>query len=481
MAYGKSKTEPWEHQERGYELAMAHQGVGIWFDMGCGKSKLTVDLTHNTRSQFTLIVCPKKAVDGVWPEEFDVHCADPDTNVLALAGKESTDKKAKKLREALDASARSKNPLVLVINYDSVWRGELGKLIMKVKWGLIACDEIHRIKSHSGKASKYMGKLAEINVTAKRIGLSGTPMPHSPLDAFGVWRFLNVEIFGKYWTPFRSRYAVVGGPNNNWVQGYKNIDELTDKIAPYSIYVKSEDVQDLPETQDIPLVYEMEPKQKKIYDEFEAEMVAEVDDEVMSASNALVKMLRLQQIASGFAVDDEGRVTDLSKGKQELLADLLEDLTNEPVVVFCQFKEDLRRIKETAESAGREYFEISGSRSDLQEWKKYIREKNSPPVLGVQIQSGGEAIDLTLAHYFVYWTTGVRLGMYSQSRKRGHRPGQKKKVFFYTLAAKGTVEESIARALKRRKKMIDGILEKMGRRFADLFMKAQPKEEIDNG
>ncbi len=480
--YGKSKTKPWEHQEQGYELAMRLDGSGIWFDMGCGKTKVAVDVHHNISSWLTLVVCPKKAIDSVWPEEFETHCASTNTTVLALGGKEPTSKKAEMLERAIKQAVLDKRSLIVIINYDAVWRGELGKLISRIKWQLIIADEIHRIKSHSGKASKFMARLAWMPHRPKLIGLSGTPFPHSPLDAFGVCRFLDVSIFGKYWTPFRSRYAVCGGPHNNWVKGYKNIDELTKKVAEISISVRSEDVQDLPEFQDIPLTYEMNPKQKKIYEEFEAEMIAETDNDVMTASNALVKMLRLQQIASGFAVDDQKVITNLSHGKSELLAELLEDLPREPLVVFCQFREDLRRIAETAVDAKRGYFEISGRRDDLTEWKEAVREARESvddlepkpfPVLGVQIQSGGEAIDLTLARYCVYWTTGVSLGKYAQSRKRVHRPGQEFTVFYYTLAAKGTVEESIARSMKRRKKMIDGILDKMGPKYAELFNKGQ--------
>ncbi len=467
---------------------MRLDGSGIWFDMGCGKTKVAVDVHHNTDSRLTLIVCPKKAVESVWPDEFEVHCASTNTTVLALGGKEPTSKKAKTLEDAAKSAIMDGRSLMVIINYDAVWRGELGKLISRIKWQLIIADEIHRIKSHSGKASKFMARLAWMPHNPKRIGLSGTPFPHSPLDAFGVCRFLDVSIFGKYWTPFRSRYAVCGGPHNNWVKGYKNVNELTKKVAAISISVRSEDVQDLPQFQDIPLTYEMNPKQKKIYDEFEAEMIAETDNDVMTASNALVKMLRLQQIASGFAVDDQKVITNLSHGKSELLAELLEDLPKEPLVVFCQFREDLRRISETAQGsetvkgAERGYFEISGRHDDLKEWKGAVKEARDSaggmepkpfPVLGVQIQSGGEAIDLTLARYCVYWTTGVSLGKLVQSRKRVHRPGQEFKVFYYTLAARGTVEESIARSMKRRKKMIDGILDKMGPKYAELFKKGQ--------
>ena len=47
------------------------------------------------------------------------------------------------------------------------------------------------------------------------IGGTGTLLPHSPLDAFAIYRAVDPGVFGTHYIPFRSRYAVLGGFEGN--------------------------------------------------------------------------------------------------------------------------------------------------------------------------------------------------------------------------------------------------------------------------
>ena len=116
--------------------------------------------------------------------------------------------KAKKL-ESLDNAVAVVKPLVVVINYEAAWRAGVAERLEKIKWSSIVFDECHKLKSHNGKASKWFAKLVEKNQSALRIGLSGTPLSNSPLDAFGIFRALASGVFGRSWTKFRSRYAMM--------------------------------------------------------------------------------------------------------------------------------------------------------------------------------------------------------------------------------------------------------------------------------
>src|SRR5207302_255726 len=84
--------------------------------------------------------------------------------------------------------------LAFVLNYDSAWRSPFAEWALKQKWDLVVADEIHRCKAPGGKASRFLARLGK--AARFRLGLSGTPMPHSPLDVYAYYRFLDPRIFG---------------------------------------------------------------------------------------------------------------------------------------------------------------------------------------------------------------------------------------------------------------------------------------------
>jgi len=169
----------------------------------------------------------------------------------------------------------------------------------------------------------------------------------------------------------------------------------------------------------------------------------------VTAANALVKLLRLQEITSGYL--DAQPIGD---SKKKLLADVLEDFDpREPLVIFARFTNDLRAIKEVAESQGRTYAELSGHANELSQWQ--IGNKD---VLGVQIKSGREGVDFTRARYSIYYSLGFSLGDYEQSIKRLDRPGQVREGMYIHLLAKNTVDFKVMEALEKRQEVVSSVL-----------------------
>ncbi len=467
--YGVSKTSPWVHQRNALDYAMRTPAVGLWYDMGTGKSKIAVDLIRNTNAKRTVILCPKSVID-VWPKQFETHCADPVPRILTFKKSWGSVKKAAVLEEAL----KDPSPLVVVLNYESARMHPLGPkigksgrmdqanlgLFLNTKWDIVICDEAHRVKSYSSKISKFawhLGKRAE-----RRVGLSGTPIPHSPLDAFGVYRFLDPAIFGVYYTPFRARYAIMGGFTGLEVRGFQNLDELTDKMNTIALTVKASDVLDLPEVRDIWLWCELGAKARKAYDELEQELITYIEGEEITLSNMLVKSLRLQQITGGAVNSDEGNKIEVDDSKKQVLSDLLEDIPpDDPVVVFGRFSHDLEMAhrccyteRKGKRTYTRNFYELSGKQNQLAEWQA----ATDGGVLAVQIQSGGVGVDLTRSRYCVYYSTGFSLGDYLQSRARVHRPGQDRNVVYYHLGARNTIDITVAKALEKKEDLVESVL-----------------------
>jgi SNF2 family DNA or RNA helicase len=239
-------------------------------------------------------------------------------------------------------------------------------------------------------------------------------------------------------------------------------DEITEKLDSHSWRVTADEVLDLPDAIHEVIPVELGNKTTRFYTALEHEMTAAIEAGTVTVSNALTKLLRLQQATGGYArTEESGNVLiDGTPIKAAMLEDLLEDLpATEPFVVFCRFRSDLNEIAALSRRLGRQYAELSGERRDLASWQE-----GHATILGVQIQSGGAGIDLTRAAYCCYYSLGFSLGEYEQSLARLRRPGQTRCVRYYHMVAKGTVDEQVYEALSERRSVVDAVLQKLSPR-----------------
>jgi SNF2 family DNA or RNA helicase len=451
------KTRAWPHQLAAIHKYNEKGNLLFHHGMGCGKTKQIIDIIGQNNYKLTLIVCPKSVIP-VWPEEFAKH-GDGRTSVLCLDQK-NTKLKATAAAAEIERANIVQSPIVLVINYDSVWLEPLGSLLMKVQWDLIVCDESHRIKSISGKASRYMGRIGK--KAKHRACLTGTPMPHSPLDIYAQYRFLDPTVFGTSYIFFRNQYAIMGGfrpagaQQGVQVLKFINLDQLSTKMYSIGHHVtKQEVLKDLP-----PVTHQyhrviLGEAERRAYDQMETNFIAEVNGGVVTAQNALAKLTRLQQIASGFGVDEATEDTKpIGSSKKNDLTDLLEGIDKEEsVVIFCRFRYDIDQCHKSCYKNKRASYELSGSKNELNIWKQA-----KGAALVVQIQAGSEGIDLTLANYAIYYSLTFSLGTYEQSLARLDRPGQKNAVTYMHLIASNTVEDKIYAALRTKKNVVDRVV-----------------------
>ena len=444
--YRGTTTASWQHQREALAFVKDKPGSMLAMEMGTGKTKVAIDLmdTHDYRR--VLIICPLSVVSGVWPGEFAKHSPSPWT-VLPLANGSVKDKQAK-AEAALLKSERA----AVVINYESVWREPFGSWAKKQPWDLVVYDESHKLKTPRGDASWYCARLSD--KVPQRLALTGTPMPHSPEDIYAQYRALDKGIYGTSYARFKARYVVMGGWNNQEVVGYQNQEEFQEKFYSIAYRVEAADVLDLPPLLSVTRTCELGPKARKLYRTLERDFIAYVEEGQITAVNTLSQLLRLQQMTSGYAHTEDDRDVEVDTTKAALLADLLEDMGKEPVVVFARFKHDLKVAHRVAHRLGRQSHEISGARKELSLWNE------GGGVLAVQIQSGGLGIDLTKARYAVYYSLGFSLGDYLQSRARLHRPGQTRPVEIIHLVAAHTVDEKVMAALAAREQVVESIMQR---------------------
>jgi SNF2 family DNA or RNA helicase len=449
------RTRPWRHQVAALRFALdkfaaGMHGLLLAMGMGTGKSLVALILILWLRARRVLICAPLRVVP-VWVTQFERHVeaavvvAALDEDVGGVAKKMEIAAAKMRLAETLDA------PFVAVINYDSAWREPFASWAEKQRWDLVILDEAHRIKAPGGKASLFFKRLRKF--AAYRLALTGTPLPHGPMDIYAQFRFLDTTIFGPSFSAFRTKYAVMGGYHNKQITGFQKLDELERLMSRITFRVGKE-VLDLPPATHVTYHCDLCPEARRVYKDLEEDFVAEVRDGVVTAANALVKLTRLQQVANGVVRTDNGIEHRIDDAKRKLLADTLEDMGNdEPVVVFCRYHLDLDAVHEACQAVGFESLELSGRRDELAHWQN-----GAGQVLAVQISAGGVGVDLTRARFSVYYSLGFSLGDYDQSLARIHRPGQTRPVEHVHLVARSTVDVKIMRALERRAEIVGAIL-----------------------
>jgi hypothetical protein len=450
------KTEPWPHQNTTYWMARSILGmdthkVGGGFcaalDMGAGKSKFLVDLWQNHDLGPLLITCPN-AVGKVWTKQFDLHCAH-DVQPLILCNKGGVEKKTRLAWDHWQRCKLGKRPYVIAINYESVWREPFATMLTEIPWMMWGNDEVHRIKAAGSKVSRFFSHMARY--APIRIGLSGTPAPHAPLDVYGSWRWMDAGILGTNFSKVKAEYAITSKKDENIIVAYKNLDQLQERIYRIAHRVLTRDVMPwLPPWIDEVRYGTLGPEERKAYKSMDDEFYTEVRDGTITAANALVKFLRLEQLAGGWIAGER-----VGSSKKALLADTLDDFDKkEPLVIFSRFSDELRDIEEVVKHSGRTYLELSGDRKEDEQWAA-----GEADVLGVQIQTGKEGVDYTRSHYFIYYSKGFSRGDFDQSRRRGDRPGQEHNGTYIHLVMEDTIDEKREKSLAAHGDLISSLID----------------------
>ncbi|MNP36595.1 hypothetical protein D3C76_1299970 [compost metagenome] len=171
-------------------------------------------------------------------------------------------------------------------------------------------------------------------------------------------------------------------------------------------------------------------------------MVLEFADEEIDAMNAAVLSGKLLQMANGAIYDDDKNSHIIHDRKLDALEDLIEGANGKPVLIAYWYNHDLERIKTRFNVR-----EIKTSK-DIKDWNNgdisvaVIHPASAGH--GLNLQSGGS----TLIWFGLTWS----LELYQQTNARLWRQGQNETVVIHHIITKGTIDEDVMRALKRKEK-----------------------------
>src|SRR5690606_13107999 len=281
------------------------------------------------------------------------------------------------------------------------------------------------------------------------------------------YKFLDPSIFGDSYYAFKARYAVeqpIGNSGGKRVVGYKNMAELVQKAHSIAVRVTKAEALDLPEQVDQVMYATLEPEIQRLYNQMARESVAELSEEkVITATNVLAKLLRLSQMVGGF-VGEGGEVQQVSRAKMNLLTETLDDLlaADKKVVIFARFLPEIRAILAELDKRPINYAWITGDvpQSERGQAVDQFQRDDDCRVFVAQIQTAGLGITLTAADTAIFYSLDYSYANYEQCRARIHRIGQRNACTYIHLIVRGTVDEDVMDALKRKKNVADLVVDR---------------------
>jgi SNF2 family DNA or RNA helicase len=473
------KTQPYAHQRRALgKIARLDGKAGVWMPMRTGKTKVAIDWAaiafHNHGLRRVLIVCPISVID-VWRDEIVKHCPVPSATTILRATARQNAETMRGHMERTTPSIFSEGDGIhwLIVNYEMVWRNvsksvRLDEIISRWKPDLVIADEAHKLKQYTSKQSKALARLGA--AARMRLALTGTPITKWPLDAYGLFRFVDPTTFEQQkWQDFRRHYAEWAparfNPLIEEVVRYTNTDELVGRVRAHSFSIRLEDAfPDLPERappQDIKVT--LSAKARRMYTEMAEEMITELDSgAVATADIILTKLVRLSQITSGFIKDEHGVEVDIDDAKQRACMDLVRNIIeqDEKVVVACRFKHDYHRLSQSLTTQGVGHAMLTGETPQAERTANIARFRDDPacPVFIAQMQSGSLGIDLSAARLLIFYSLGYNWAEYAQMSDRILNPRKPRPLGIYRLLATNTVDMVQRRVLDERGSMAGAII-----------------------
>jgi superfamily II DNA or RNA helicase len=373
-AYG-FRSVPTPGQLDAFAFARFLKYFALLCDPGTGKTKMGLDIAaakfEADEIDCVLVIAPN-GVHRQWVnEQMPKHMPDVAHSVYIYDTK--TSRAANARRQAILQPDGTQLRMVFVNVEALSGKGPMEFLRAFLASGrcMIILDESTRIKNFRGLRAKRGSNRAKNIISLAPLAevrciLTGTPVTKNLMDLFGQFYFLNPNILGfDNFYRFEQRYAIVvpayprAPVGVTKIAGYQNVDELLNKIAPFSIRIQKTG---LPEKTFERRAVELTDEQKKHYNEMVRSFRTEIGTGTMTTTNAAARVMRLQQILSGFLPDPHDPNADvlIPQNRTASLVSFIDDIGDRQLVVWVRFHTDADIIAAAFDVEGISYVVCDG-------------------------------------------------------------------------------------------------------------------------
>ena len=405
--------KPHDYQTRATQLVIDKPKIGLFLDMGLGKTVITMTAIQELmydRFEISrvLVIAPKRVAEDTWTREHAKWDHLKDLRISKVLGNEQ--QRIRALRAEAD---------------------------------IYVIDELSSFKNPQAKRFRALKKA--MPSVSRVVGLTGTPSPNGLMDLWAeVYLLDQGERLGLTLGSYRERYFRPGARNGYVVykwEPFRNAQkEIEDKISDICISMSAADYLKLPKRIDNVIPVQLSPDEMEAYKRMERDQLLQIEDDDIAALNAAAVMTKLLQIANGSVYTNEGKVVKIHEAKLEALAEIV-DTTDSPVLVFYSYKHDLAAIQGKIKGA-----RILENEKDISDWNagkvQVLLAHPASVGYGLNLQEGG--------HVIVWYGLTWSLELYQQANARLYRQGQEKPVIIHHLIAEGTADEEVMAALQNK-------------------------------
>lgn len=461
---------PMEHQSRAHTLSKEHfdkfniDAYGFLAEMGCGKTFMcwrdVIQVYAEGRIDRVVIFAGKGSYRS-WTDLEIPTITPPEVRYVMHLWTGSTSSKTKE--ELRRLAAPGKHLRILVMNIEAVGaspraRAAVGQFVDGGPCAIVT-DESTLIKNHEAVRTEELVHLGK-RAVMRRIA-TGSPITKNPLDLWGQFLFLGEGLLGfRSYFAFRARYAIlkeiqVSGRTVRVPVAYHNLPELEERVKLHSFRITKAECLDLP-----PKVYEyvdvdMSVEQHRMYNEFRRDCVTSLQDGTMSTTQRMTQVMQLHRILCGHFLDDDTKtVMPIPSLRASMLADKLEEVGDQSVIIWCSYRYDVKLMREELErrhgaGCALEYHGgvspdgCAAAVADFQARRKQF-------IILTQAK-GSKGITLTAAQVVAYYSNTFDLEHRIQSEDRAHRIGQRNTVTYLDTRVRGTVDERVIANLRAKR------------------------------
>lgn len=376
-----------------------------------------------------LIVAPKRVAQHTWPDEIRKWDHLQHLRCSVAVGT------AAERREALARKAD-----IYVINRENVpWLvDEIGR--KPWPYDMVVLDELSSFKSHTAQRFKALRRVR--GGMARVVGLTGTPTPNGLLDLWPQMYLIDEgKRLGRTFGGYRARYFDPDKRNRVQIWTWKPKpgaeEDIYRTIGDIALSMQAKDLLRLPERTDVDVPVALPAPARQAYERLEQELVLQLPEGVVQASQVATLLNKLLQMAGGCAYGEDGAVVPVHGAKLDALEDLVEQANGKPVLVYYGYRHERDRIMERIPQA-----------EDLDPDRWCAGEQ---PVALAHPASCGHGLNLQAGGSIMIWySLPWSLELYEQANARLYRQGQTDPVRIYHLITSGTVDEQVKAALQRK-------------------------------
>lgn len=413
---------PYRHQAREFDLYRDVKARALLWQMRSGKTKAMIDLAcyNATRRITAVLVIAPNGVHSNWirRELPKHHWPSVPRAGIAWNGVKAKSKKWK--AQFAQVLAHRGGLAWFSLNNDAL-KTEAGRAALRAFFKahprfLLIVDESHEFGSPGSRRTATLRGLAP-KAEMARI-LSGTSVDESPLKAYSQFEVLGKAALGcGTYEEFKAEFSE-WSTQKNWktkrtyekLEGYVNQEVLRERMAAWSSVVLREDCDDMPELVRAPYPITLTDVQAKVTKDLIAGAIQELDSgQFVSPTEGGALVIRLQQVSSGYVVDEDGMVVDLVAPESNPRLQALEStlaLTLGKSIIWCRFTREIELVAGLLTRLGIKHVLYHGPVKQADRELAIDRFQKDPEVrvfVG-QPQAGGQGLDLSAAEDIIWFS-----------------------------------------------------------------------------